>query len=221
MQKAKRVSLSKWCRGAESDCPRLRFQRSALPLSYLGGIKKVMSKIARKIAVVNTIIRPVFKGKLLKVFVKKERLPNGYLATFEMIKHPGASLVIPFLTKNKIIMLRQLRPVVNSYIYELPAGTLDENESPLSCARREIVEETGFSARKFTHLGKIYPVPGYSTEKISIFKAEGLKRQSRIVEKDEVIESRVFTRTMIKKLFKAGRIIDAKTISALAFCGWL
>ncbi len=166
-------------------------------------------------------IKQVFNGRLLKVFVGKERLPHGYVARFEMIKHPGAALIVPFLTKDKIIMLRQLRPVINSYIYELPAGTLDKDESPASCARREIIEETGYSAKKFTLLGKIYPVPGYSTEKIFIYKAEGLAKAMRIPEKDEVIESRIFTRTRIKRLFKTGRIVDAKTIAALAFCGWL
>lgn len=162
-----------------------------------------------------------FKGRLLKVFVKKERLPHGYVATFEMIKHPGAALIVPFLSKNKVIMLRQLRPVINSYIYELPAGTLDKNEQPAVCAKREIIEETGYLARKVTLVGKIYPVPGYSTEKIFIYKAEGLKKTERIVEPDEVIESYVFTKAEIKKLFKQGRIIDAKTICAFTMCGWL
>jgi len=166
-------------------------------------------------------MKSVFEGRLLKVLVKKIRLPNDYLATFEMIKHPGAALVIPFLSKDRIIMLRQLRPVINSYIYELPAGTLDNGESPLACARREIIEETGFSARKFTLLGKIYPVPGYSTERITIFRADGLKKGSRVAERDEVIGLKIFTRKQIKTLFKKGRIVDAKTISALAFCGWL
>ena len=166
-------------------------------------------------------VRKVFSGKLLKVYVGKVRLPNGYLATFEMIKHPGAALIIPFLTKNKIIMLRQLRPVIGSYIYELPAGTLDKNESPHSCAKREIIEETGYSAKSLKLLGSIYPVPGYSTERIFIYKATGLKFQQREMEKDEVIESRVYSKTQVRKLFKSGRIVDAKTIAALAFCGWL
>lgn len=166
-------------------------------------------------------IKRVFKGKLLNVFVQKVRLPNGYVATFETIKHPGAALIIPFLANSKIIMLRQLRPVIGAYIYELPAGTLNKNESPLPCARREIIEETGYSAKKFTLLGRIYPVPGYSTEKIFIYKAEGLQKEDHEAEEDEVIESRVFTKAAIKRLFKAGRIVDAKTIAALAFCGWL
>ena len=166
-------------------------------------------------------MRSVFKGKLLKVFVKKVRLPNGYTATFEMITHPGAALIVPILNKDKIIMLRQLRPVIKSYIYELPAGTLDKGESPKDCAKREIIEETGYSAGKLTYLGVIHPVPGYSTEKITIFRADGLRKCARLAEKDEIIETKVFTRSQIKRLFKKGRITDAKTISALAMCGWL
>lgn len=166
-------------------------------------------------------MRSVFKGKLLKVFVKKVRLPNGYVATFEMITHPGAALIVPILSKNKILMLRQLRPVINSYIYELPAGTLNKGESPKACARREIIEETGYSAGRLTRLGVIHPVPGYSTEKITIFKAEGFKKCARLAEKDEIIDTEVFTRTRIKRLFKTGRMTDAKTICALAMCGWL
>ena len=166
-------------------------------------------------------MKTVFKGKLLKVLVKKVRLPHGYLATYEMIRHPGAALIVPFLGADKIIMLRQLRPVIGKHIYELPAGTLDGSETPLSCARREIVEETGYSAGKFKLLGAIYPVPGYSTEKIFIYKAESLKKKERVPEKDEVIETEIFTRRGIKKLFRSGRIVDAKTISALAFCEWL
>lgn len=166
-------------------------------------------------------VKKVFSGKLLKVYVGHERLPHGYVARFEIIKHPGAALIVPFLAKDKIIMLRQLRPVVGRYIYELPAGTLDKNESPASCARREIVEETGYSAKRLKLLGSIFPVPGYSTERIFIYKAEALVKTVRRAEEDEVIESRVFTKAAVRRLFKGGRIVDAKTIAALAFCGWL
>lgn len=166
-------------------------------------------------------VKTIYKGRLLHLMAGEGTLPNGYRAQFEIIKHPGAALVAPFLAKNKVILLRQLRPVVNSYIYELPAGTLDKNESPLSCAKREIIEETGYSAKKFKKLGEIYPVPGYSTEKIVIFKAEGLQRKGRIPERDEVIEIFIFNKNEIKKLFRSGKIVDAKTICAFTLCGWL
>ena len=163
----------------------------------------------------------VFKGKLLKLAMKKVRLPNGYVTTYEMIRHPGAALIVPFLAKDKMIILSQLRPVIGRYIYELPAGTLGKNESPLSCARREIIEETGFAAKKFTYLGKIFPVPGYSTECITIYRCEKLRKVEHTAEKDEVIKSLVFSKAAVRRLFRSGKITDAKTIAALALVGWL
>ena len=77
-------------------------------------------------------------------------------------------------------MIRQFRPVINSYLYELPAGTIDPKERSLACAKREIIEEVGYSASKITRLGKIYPVPGYSTEVIWIYKGEKLKKEQDV-----------------------------------------
>lgn len=166
-------------------------------------------------------MKTAYSGKLLKVYIKKLRLPNGYLATYEMIKHPGAALIVPFLSADKVLMLKQLRPVIGSSIYELPAGTLNRNETPLSCARREIIEETGYSAGRLKLIGAIYPVPGYSTEKIFIYKAWCLKKVAHKAEEDEVIDTMILNRSRVKSLFRSGKINDAKTIAALAFCGWI
>jgi len=165
--------------------------------------------------------KTIYKGKLLHLMSGENVLPNGYHARFEIIKHPGAALIVPFFAKDKVLLLRQLRPVINSYIYELPAGTLNKNELPLSCARREIIEETGYSAKRFTRLGEIYPVPGYSTERIIIYKAEGLRKKERLPEPDEIIEHFIFNKKEIRKLFESGKIIDAKTICAFTLCNWL
>ncbi|HTY45913.1 MAG TPA: NUDIX hydrolase [Patescibacteria group bacterium] len=162
-----------------------------------------------------------FKGKLISLFTEARRLPNGTRVRLEIIRHPGASLIVPFLNKDRIILLRQFRPVVNAYLYELPAGTLNKNETPLECARREVAEETGYRASRLRRLGFIYPVPGYSTEKITIYKAEGLIRQESCPEADEVIKTLSVSGRQVRSLFKKGRIIDAKTICALALCGWL
>jgi len=137
------------------------------------------------------------------------------------IRHPGASLIVPFVDSERVILLRQYRPVIRGFLYELPAGTRDKGESELACARRELVEETGYAAALMKKLGSIFPVPGYSTEKIAIFKAWRLTRKNISLDRDEIITSSVVTRARIKRLFKAGRIRDAKTICALAFCGWL
>ena len=165
--------------------------------------------------------RVAYKGKLLKVYVMKKRLPHGYVATYEIIKHPGAALIVPFLSREKVLLIRLLRPVVKKYIYEFPAGTLDKGEKPLRCAYREIIEETGYMAGKMTLLGDIFPVPGYSTERIFIFRADKLKKVEHIKEPDEVIENHIVTRAEVKRLFKSGKIVDAKTIAALAMIGWL
>lgn len=166
-------------------------------------------------------IKTIFKGRLIRLLTQKRRLPNGHIVHLEIVKHPGAALIIPFLDKDRIILLRQYRPVIDSYIYELPAGTLKKGERAIACVRREIVEETGYSAKRFTKLGEIFPAPGYTTEKIIVYKAEGLTKRERLAEKDEIIQTFIFNKPQIKKLFKTGKIIDAKTISALCLCGWL
>jgi len=163
----------------------------------------------------------VFKGKFLKVAKRRKKLPSGRIANLEVIDHPGAALIIPFLTREKVILIRQLRPVIDQYFYEFPAGTIDPGETPLACAKREIIEEVGYAAKKFTKLADIYPVPGYSTEKISIYKAEKLIKKEIDLDQDEVITPRVFSRREVKRLFCDGKIKDAKTICALAFCGWI
>lgn len=162
-----------------------------------------------------------FRGKLLTLVTRKVRLPNGHTVRLEIVRHPGAALIVPFLDKAHLVLLRQLRPVIGAYLYELPAGTLNRNESPLACARREIIEETGFAASRLTRLGAIHPVPGYSTEKIFVYKAEGLKKGRMSAQADEILTVRVVTKRQVKDLFKKGMLTDAKTICALAFCGWL
>ena len=165
--------------------------------------------------------KTIYKGRLISLAARTVKLPNKFIAHLEVITHPGAALVVPFLSKDKIILLRQLRPVIGAYLYELPAGTLKKNETVLSCGRREIVEETGYRAKRFTRLGYIYPVPGYSTEKIVIFRAEGLSKKNAQADEDEIIQSFVVTRKQLKAMFAKGKIIDAKTICALTLCGWL
>lgn len=162
-----------------------------------------------------------FQGKKFSFAVVKKKLPGGRYAEVDVIEHPGAVLIVPFLTKDAIVFLHQYRPVLGRYLLELPAGTLDKNEQPPDCARRELIEETDYRAGALTLLGKIYPVPGYSTEVIHIFKAEKLTRQKGIKDSDEVIQTKILHKSEVNKLFRTGRIPDAKTICALSLCGWL
>ncbi len=155
------------------------------------------------------------KGKKISFAVVRKKLPGGRTVNVDVVEHPGAVLIIPFLSRDKIIFLHQYRPVLGKYLLELPAGTLGKRERPLDCARRELVEETDHRAGRCVRLGKIYPVPGYSTEVIYIYKAEKLVRQKGTKDTDEVIRTRILGRSEVKKLLRSGRITDAKTLAAL------
>jgi len=162
-----------------------------------------------------------FQGKKFSFAVVKKKLPNGRTADVDVIEHPGAVVIVAFLSRDTIIFLHQYRPVLGRYLWELPAGTLEKDEQPLACARRELIEETDHKGHVFTRLGKIYPVPGYSTEVIHIFKAQKLTAQTGTKDMDEIIRPKPLRKSQVKKLFRAGRITDAKTIAALSLCGWL
>ncbi|PIU41871.1 MAG: NUDIX hydrolase [Candidatus Omnitrophica bacterium CG07_land_8_20_14_0_80_42_15] len=159
--------------------------------------------------------KQIFQGRLLNLFLKRQKFPNGYIGTLEIIKHPGAVLIVPFLSDDKIILIKQYRPVINAYIWELPAGTLNKGEDPLKCARRELIEEIGYDAGILEKIGYIYSAPGYTTEKIIIYKAKKLIKVKAKKEVDEVITPKVFTRKAIQKLINSGKIVDAKTICAI------
>lgn len=164
--------------------------------------------------------KKIFKGKLLQLSQRKQKLPNGYQAILEVVSHPGAVLIVPILSNDKLILIKQYRPVINSYIWEFPAGTLGKREKPLLCAKRELMEEIGYSAARWKSIGVIYPAPGYANEKIIIYSASGLKKKTADVQSDEIIESEICTKLQIKKMVRAGEIVDAKTLSALMLCGF-
>lgn len=167
------------------------------------------------------ILRHTFKKKGMFLVSRSMTIPNGMKIEKDIVLHPGAALIVPFLNANQVVILRQYRSVFDKYLYEFPAGTLEQGEKFAACARREIMEEAGYAAGKLTRVGHIYPVPGYSDEVIVIFKAEKLTVRKEAGDADEVIEPVIVTRAQLKKLFKDGKIIDGKTIAGLAFCGLL
>lgn len=169
----------------------------------------------------NDVLRYQFKKKNIFLITRKMTIPNGMKIEKDIVLHPGAALIVPFLSADKVVILRQYRSTLNKYLYEFPAGTLEPGEQPAACARREIMEEAGYRAGKLKKVGMIYPVPGYSDEIIYIYKAEKLSVQKEAGDADEVLEPVIMTRQQIQKLFKAGKIVDGKTIAGLAFCGLL
>jgi ADP-ribose pyrophosphatase len=164
--------------------------------------------------------KKVFNGRLIKVFKSIKKLPNAGRGYFEEVEHPGAALIIPFIGK-KIVFIRQYRGVIGKYIWELPAGTLAFGETPYACAKREVIEETGYSVKNLKRIGMIYTTPGFCNEKIIIFKAECDKKRETQQDPDEIISAKSLSKEQVRRLFKQGRIIDSKTIAALSFASIL
>ena len=132
----------------------------------------------------------------------------------EIIDHPGAAAILAFDEKGRIILVRQHR-FPHGYILEIPAGTLEKGESPKRCALREIQEETGYKAKKMTHLITYYPSVGYNTEKIHCFVASGLTLAKSKLDTDEFITVKKMELSRLIKMIKSGKIIDSKTICAV------
>lgn len=161
--------------------------------------------------------KKIFSGRILHFKVLKVKLPDGKTTRREIVYHPGAVAIVPILPRNKIILVKQYRKAVEKSLLEIPAGTLEKGENPLRCAQRELIEETGYKAKKTSKLLEFYPAPGYSSEKIHIFKATGLQKTKTDMEPDEFIKIVTLTKSQIRKLYKRGMIKDSKTLIGLAY----
>ncbi len=121
----------------------------------------------------------IYKGKVVQLRVDTVSLPDGRTKIREIVVHPGAAAIVPLMDDGeKVLLVEQYRKAIESKTLEIPAGTLEEGESPEECARRELIEETGFQASKLDKLMEFYPSPGFSSEIIHIFVASGLKKVS-------------------------------------------
>ena len=158
-----------------------------------------------------------YRGILLKLRVAQVRLPDGYETTREIVEHPGAVAIIPIFDSNRILVTRQYRIAAGRDLVEIPAGTLEDGEKPLSCAKRELTEETGYAARRIRKLFSCYLAPGYSTEKIHFFLATGLVRRKAKQAEDERISTRAFSLAAGVRAIERGQIQDAKTICGLYY----
>ncbi|MEW6364409.1 MAG: NUDIX hydrolase [Acidobacteriota bacterium] len=159
----------------------------------------------------------VYSGRIVRLDVDRVRLGNGVETIREVVRHPGASLVVPLLDDGRVVLVRQYRYAVAEMLLELPAGKLDAaGEEPLACAQRELAEETGYAALTWIPLGDFYTTPGFTDEKIHCFLAAGLlPAQGRSADEDESIEVVPVAMTEAVELVRRGAIRDAKTIAAL------
>ena len=158
--------------------------------------------------------KKIYDGKIIGLDVYNLTV-EGRKVRREMIKHPGAAAILAFDENGIVILVKQHR-FPHGYILEIPAGTLEKREKPISCAYREIIEETGYEAKKMTKLISYFPTVGYNKEEIHIFVASDLKKKFELeLDNDEFI---TVAKMDIKKLIgmiKTGKIIDSKTICAV------
>ncbi len=155
-----------------------------------------------------------YDGKILKLNVDKVELEDGSEATREYITHSGGSTVIAE-TEEGILFVEQFRYPYGHTLLELPAGKRDKDEDPEETARRELEEETGYSAESLTFLGEIYPSPGYTDERIFLYKADGLVKNEAHTDEDEFLSVRAIKPEVAASMIASGQIKDAKTVVAL------
>ena len=157
----------------------------------------------------------IFDGKILHLYKDDILLPNGHPAFREYIRHQGAVCVVPLTEQKDIILVEQYRYPMKSLTLEIPAGKLDPGETPLQGAVRELEEETGNKAGKWTSLGYIFTSPGYSDEKLYLYRAEDLEFVGEHPDEGEIIKAFEYPVSEIKEKIKNGEINDAKTICAV------
>ena len=162
--------------------------------------------------------KTIWRGNAVNFDVDTVRLPNGKLATREFMNHPGAVGVVPFLDRDTVVMVRQYRHPVGEVTLELPAGKLDAGESPLLCVRRELAEETGYTARTIKPLIRYWPTPAFADELLHLYVATGLKAGRVNADEDEFIETVHVPFKKAVKMVLDGRIRDSKTVVGILAC---
>jgi len=159
----------------------------------------------------------VFKGKVFSIDRDRVRMPNGRTVTVDVVRHSRSVVLVPVPEPGKVILVRQYRYAVNAFLWELPAGSVDEGESPESAARRECHEEIGLIPSTIVRLSAMYPTPGYCDEEMVFFRLSGLEKtdERAAVDEDEDIESKVFELRDARDMVRSGEIQDMKTLVGL------
>ena len=159
----------------------------------------------------------LFSGRVFTL--KRDRVaePSGIVATRDMIAHPGSVVVLPLLGDGRIVLIRQYRHAVGQFLWELVAGHKEPNESAVAGAHRELLEETGYTARRVRKLLEYYPSPGLLGERMDIFLAEGLTKGKAQPEEDEKISQKIVTLREAEKWIRSGKIRDGKSVAGLLY----
>lgn len=164
----------------------------------------------------------LYSGRVLNLDLDTVEFPDHSTGTLEMIRHPGASAVLPFLDdphepNPRVVLIRQFRHAADGFVFEIPAGRLDPGESPDACARREVEEETGYTSAQLSQLTTIYTTPGFTDERIHLFMATSLTSGSHRREADEFMEVHSLRWNEVLAMVSQGEIVDGKTLAAILF----
>jgi ADP-ribose pyrophosphatase len=166
--------------------------------------------------------RELYTGKIFRLDRDSVRFPDGSETEMDIVRHPGASAIVPFMSDPEgddpqLLLLRQYRYAAGGYIYEVPAGRLDGDESPASCAVRELKEETGCSAERMEPLFTMFTTPGFTDETIHVFMATGLTHGESAREADEFADVVIMPLAEALELIRTGEIMDAKTALSILY----
>jgi ADP-ribose pyrophosphatase len=159
----------------------------------------------------------VYEGPIFGIRRDKVIEPSGVRATREVITHPGSVVVLPVLADGRILLIQQYRHATRQYLWELVAGRMDPGETPKAAAARELIEETGYRAKRFRIFLDIFPTPGFLEERMFILLAEGLTAGEAEPEEDEKIISRSHDRKQLEEMIRGGELRDAKSIAGILF----
>jgi ADP-ribose pyrophosphatase len=161
----------------------------------------------------------LFEGKVFDVDCDTVHMPSGRKVTVDVIRHPPSAVIVPVPEPGQVILIRQYRYPVGRWLWELPAGSVDEGETPEQAARRECHEEIGQVPETVVRLGAMFPTPGYCDEEMFFFRVSGLREptaaEAAELDEDEDIEVRVFTMKDAREMIRRGEIIDMKTVIGL------
>ena len=166
--------------------------------------------------------RRIFSGRVINLDVDRVRYPDGSEGELDIIRHPGASAIVPFLNdpagaNPQVLLIKQYRYATGGFLFEIPAGRLDPGEKPEDCARRELREETGCTAESMRFMTSMWTTPGFTDERIHLFLASGLTQGEARREADEFMTVQPVFLTEALKMIEQGEIQDAKTALGLLY----
>jgi ADP-ribose diphosphatase len=159
----------------------------------------------------------IYQGRVFGVRRDEVLEPTGLRTTREVITHPGSVVVLPVLPDGRIVLIRQYRHATRQFLWELVAGRIERGENPRRGAARELIEETGYRAKRFRVFLDVFPTPGFLEERMYILLAEGLTLGEAEPEDDEKITVKSFTRKELEKMIRTGKLRDAKSIAGLLY----